>query len=126
MSAPSYSVLVNVQTRFLPEQSDVAASRFAFAYTIEITNHSELSVQLLSRYWIITDGNGTEQHVQGPGVIGQKPHIASGASFSYSSGCVLNTPVGVMQGHYQMRTAEGERFECPIAPFRLAQPGALH
>lgn len=126
MSTPSYQISVRVKTAYLPEQSDTAAAKHAFSYTIEITNHSDVSVQLLSRYWIITDGNGQEQHVKGPGVVGQKPHINAGASFSYTSGCVLNTVVGVMQGRYQMIAEDGTHFEANIAPFRLAVPGALH
>lgn len=126
MPTPPLQIIVRVKTAHLPEQSDTAASKYAFSYTIEITNLSQVSVQLLSRYWIITDGNGQEQHVKGPGVVGQKPHIAAGASFSYTSGCVLNTEVGVMQGRYQMQAEDGSHFEATIAPFRLAVPGALH
>lgn len=126
MSAPNNSITVDVRSRYLPEQSQPEENRFAFAYDVTIRNHGSQSAQLLSRHWIITDGNGRKQEVRGPGVIGQQPHIAPGASHSYSSGSLLATTVGTMQGSYRMLAEDGSEFDAPIAPFRLAVPGALH
>lgn len=126
MSDPRYSISVSVETRYLAEQSRPDENRFAFAYSITVHNHGSQSAQLLARHWIITDGNGQKQEVRGPGVIGQQPHIAPGQSHSYTSGSLLSTRVGIMQGSYQMLAEDGTRFEAPIAPFRLAVPGALH
>ncbi|MCY1278238.1 Protein ApaG [compost metagenome] len=126
MSDPRYQIDVSVVTRFLPEQSRPDEQRFAFAYTVTISNNGEQPARLLSRHWIITDGDGGVQEVRGAGVIGQQPLIEPGASHTYSSGTVLGTRVGNMQGSYQMLAADGKRFDAPIAPFRLAVPGALH
>lgn len=126
MSDPRYQVDVSVVTRFLPEQSQPEQDRFAFAYTVSITNNGELPAKLLSRHWVITDGNGKVQEVRGAGVIGQQPSIAQGKTYTYSSGTVMTTRVGTMQGSYKMVSEDGESFEAPIAPFRLAVPGSLH
>ncbi len=126
MSDPRYQIDVSVVTRFLPEQSQPEQNRFAFAYTVTVTNNGELAAKLLSRHWVITDGDGRVQEVRGPGVIGQQPTIAAGASHTYSSGTLMATRVGNMQGSYQMLADDGKRFDAIIAPFRLAVPGALH
>ncbi|CAD5107007.1 Co2+/Mg2+ efflux protein ApaG [Zestomonas carbonaria] len=126
MSDPRYQIDVSVVTRFLPDQSQPDQQRFAFAYTVTIHNNGTLPARLLSRHWIITDGDGKVQEVRGAGVIGQQPLIEPGASHTYSSGTVLSTRVGSMQGSYQMLAADGTHFDAPIAPFRLAVPGALH
>jgi len=126
MPDPRYQIDVSVVTRYLPEQSEPEQNRFAFAYTITIQNNGQLPAQLLSRHWLITDGDGHTQEVRGPGVIGQQPRIAPGQSHGYSSGTLLPTRVGTMQGSYQMLADDGERFDALIAPFRLAVPGALH
>lgn len=119
-------IVVDTQTRYLSEQSDPAAERFAFAYTISIHNAGSSAAQLLDRHWIITDGNGKVQEVKGPGVIGEQPVIEPGASHVYSSGCLLTTPVGTMQGSYGMLSAQGEHFRAPVKVFRLAKPNALN
>ncbi len=119
-------IIVDAQPRYLSEQSDPAAERFAFAYTITIHNAGSTAAQLLDRHWIITDGNGKVQEVEGPGVIGEQPVIAPGAKHVYSSGCLLVTPVGTMQGSYGMLTVEGEHFRAPVKVFRLAKPNALN
>ncbi|MFG0585784.1 Co2+/Mg2+ efflux protein ApaG [Pseudomonas sp. zjy_9] len=124
MSDPRYQIDVSVTTRYLPAQSQPEQSRYAFSYKVTIVNNGELPAQLLSRHWIITDGR--VQEVRGAGVIGQQPHIAPGASHTYSSGTVMATQVGTMQGSYQMLAEDGKRFDATIAPFRLAMPGALH
>lgn len=126
MSTPRYQIDISVKTRYLPEQSAPDEQRFAFAYTITLRNSGSTAAQLLARHWIITDGNGQTQEVQGPGVVGQKPHLACGEQYSYTSGCVLDTQVGTMQGSYQMHAADGHHFDAPIPLFRLAVPGALH
>ncbi|MBH3339645.1 Co2+/Mg2+ efflux protein ApaG [Pseudomonas mendocina] len=126
MSDPRYQIDVNVTTRYLAAQSQPEQSRYAFSYTVTIVNNGELPAQLLSRHWIITDGDGRVQEVRGAGVIGQQPHIEPGASHTYSSGTVMTSQVGTMQGSYQMLAEDGKRFDASIAPFRLAVPGALH
>lgn len=126
MSDPRYQIDISVVTRYLPEQSQPDQNRFAFAYTVTIHNSGELAAQLLSRHWVITDGDGRIQEVRGAGVVGQQPRIGPGQSHTYSSGTVMATRVGNMHGSYQMLADDGKRFEAPIAPFRLAVPGALH
>ena len=126
MSDPRYQIDVSVTTRYLAAQSQPEQNRYAFSYTVTIVNNGELPAQLLSRHWIITDGDGRVQEVRGAGVIGLQPHIEPGASHTYSSGTVMATQVGTMQGSYQMLAEDGKRFDATIAPFRLAVPGALH
>ena len=126
MSDPRYQIDVSVTTQYLAAQSQPEQSRYVFSYTITIVNNGELPAQLLSRHWIITDGDGRVQEVRGAGVVGQQPHIEPGASHTYSSGTVMTTQVGTMQGSYQMLAEDGKRFDASIAPFRLAVPGALH
>lgn len=126
MSDSRYNIDVSVVTRYLPEQSQPEQNRFAFAYTVTVSNNGELPAKLISRHWVITDGDGRVQEVRGAGVIGQQPLIEAGASHTYSSGTVMTTRVGTMQGSYQMLAEDGKRFDASIAPFRLAVPGALH
>ena len=126
MSDPRYHIDVSVVTRYLPEQSQPEQNRFAFAYTVMVSNNGELPAKLLSRHWVITDGDGRVQEVRGAGVVGQQPLIEAGASHTYSSGTVMTTRVGIMQGSYQMLAEDGKHFDAIIAPFRLAVPGALH
>ncbi|UCJ18256.1 Co2+/Mg2+ efflux protein ApaG [Pseudomonas sp. MM211] len=126
MSDSRYQIDVSIITRYLPEQSQPQQNRFAFAYDVTIANNGELSAQLLSRHWLITDGNGQVQEVRGAGVVGEQPLIEPGTSHSYSSGTLMATQVGTMQGSYQMIANDGQRFDALIAPFRLAVPGALH
>lgn len=117
---------VNVETTFIAEQSEINASRYAFAYTITVRNRGPVSAQLLTRHWVITDANGQVQEVRGDGVVGEQPRLSPGEAFRYTSGCVLETPVGVMQGAYGFRDADGNDFEAPIAAFRLAVPGLVN
>ncbi|UZE23260.1 Co2+/Mg2+ efflux protein ApaG [Pseudomonas sp. B21-056] len=126
MSDPRYQVDVSVTTRFLAEQSQPEHNRFAFAYTITVRNNGSLPARLLSRHWVITNGDGHVEEVRGEGVVGQQPLIDAGDSHSYSSGTVMTTRVGTMQGTYQMLAEDGKRFDAVIKPFRLAVPGALH
>ncbi|MFM1886582.1 MAG: hypothetical protein RL026_1739 [Pseudomonadota bacterium] len=122
----SHQVEVEVQTEFLAAQSEEASRRYVFAYTITVRNTGTTGARLLSRHWLITDADGKVQEVRGEGVVGEQPHLTPGEGFRYSSGAILETPVGVMQGSYQMIGDDGQSFEAPIAPFRLAKPGLLH
>ena len=119
-------ILIDVATTYVDEQSEPDADRYVFAYTITIRNDGEIAARLKSRHWIITDANGKVQEVNGDGVVGEQPHLKPGEQFRYSSGAVLETPVGAMQGLYRMEADDGERFDAPIAPFTLAVPGMLH
>ena len=126
MHDPRYLVDVSVVTRYLPEQSQPEHQRFAFAYTITVRNNGSIPAQLLSRHWVITDGDGHKEEVRGAGVVGLQPLIEPGGEHSYSSGSVITTKVGTMQGSYLMHADDGHEFKAIIAPFRLAVPGALH
>tara|TARA_R110002110_G_scaffold271566_3_gene486986 strand:+ start:11707 stop:12087 length:381 start_codon:yes stop_codon:yes gene_type:complete len=106
----------------LREYSDSNHSRFAFGYTITIKNRGDTAVRLLNRYWIITNANGEKQTIQGKGVVGKQPLIPPGQSYRYSSGTLLSTPVGTMQGSYKMIDTNGVLFDAIIPPFRLAKP----
>ena len=117
---------VSVQTHYLDEQSDPEQRRFVFAYTVTIVNHGEESAQLQGRHWLIIDGDEKVQEVKGRGVIGEQPSIAPGESYEYSSGAVLETPTGTMEGSYQMLSESGKEFDAPIAMFSLTHPSALH
>ena len=121
-----HDVKVAVRTQFVPQQSDAESSRFVFAYTITISNAGAKRAKLLTRHWVITDANGKVQEVRGEGVVGEHPHLAPGEAFRYTSGTVLETPIGAMEGSYQMLADDGTRFDAPIAPFRLAVPGVLN
>ncbi|WP_286239847.1 Co2+/Mg2+ efflux protein ApaG [Neptuniibacter halophilus] len=120
------NVSIIVETNYLDKQSDPESKRFVFSYQITITNHNPVPVQLLNRHWLITDGNQHVQEVNGEGVVGEQPVIAPDQSYSYTSGAVLATSVGSMQGHYEMRSDDGELFKAPIYAFTLARPNALH
>lgn len=122
----SNPIQIDVTTRYLKEQSEPASMRFAFAYTITITNNGDCSVQLLNRHWQISDDNNRVEEVKGEGVIGKQPKIAPGENFTYTSGAVINTQVGTMQGSYQMCWADGVKFDATIAPFLLAIPHTVH
>jgi ApaG protein len=121
MADYAHAVVVEVKTKYLADQSP-DDSKFAFAYHITIRNKGAQQVQLLNRYWLITDGNGKKTEVHGPGVIGQQPFLAAGASFEYTSGVILETPLGSMQGYYEMRAEDGYVFEAPIKVFSLVVP----
>ena len=124
--ADSYDIRVDVATQLVDKQSDPGSDRYVFAYTITIRNQGEVPAKLLTRHWVITDANGKVQEVRGDGVVGEQPHLEPGQGFRYTSGTVLETPVGSMQGSYQMVADDGHKFDAPIAPFRLAVPGLLH
>lgn len=119
-------VRVQVRSQFDPNRSNPAAGQWFFLYTVTIENLAEETVQLLTRHWIITDGNGHVEEVRGPGVVGEQPILAPGEAFEYTSGCPLTTEVGKMEGTYQMITNSGRQFDAAIAPFTLATPGPVH
>lgn len=125
MEGLAHMIRVDVETNYIPEQSDPAEPRYVFSYTITIRNEGQAPARLLRRHWIITDANGKVQEVRGDGVVGEQPYLKPGEGFRYSSGAVIETPVGVMQGSYQMVADDGEKFDTTIAPFRLAKPGVL-
>ena len=120
------AIAIDVATSYVDEQSEPDADRYVFAYTITISNNGNVPATLRSRHWVITDANGKVQEVNGEGVVGEQPHLNPGERFRYSSGAVIETPVGAMQGLYRMETDSGATFEAPIAPFTLAIPGLLH
>jgi ApaG protein len=126
MEAETHKIRVDVDTAYLAEQSDPKERRYVFSYTITIRNEGRVPARLLTRHWVITDSNGKVQEVRGEGVVGEQPYLKPGQGFRYSSGAVLETPVGAMQGSYQMVDDDGEQFDAPIAAFRLAMPGLLH
>jgi ApaG protein len=126
MEATEHNIRVDVETAYLEDQSDPKERRFVFSYTITIRNVGNASARLITRHWVITDANGKVQEVRGDGVVGEQPYLKPGQGFRYSSGAVLETPVGAMQGSYQMLADDGRQFDAPIAPFRLAMPGVLH
>lgn len=119
-------IRIQVVTSYIDDQSEPDSDRYVFAYTITISNEGDVAAKLISRHWVITDANGKVQEVSGDGVVGEQPHLQPGEEFRYSSGAVLETPVGAMQGLYRMEAEDGVNFDAPIAPFTLAVPGLLH
>ncbi|ACI53479.1 Co2+/Mg2+ efflux protein ApaG [Rhizobium redzepovicii] len=116
---------VVVEPFYLEEQSDPEDDRYVWGYRIVISNNSAIAVRLVNRYWNITDQNGQVDEVTGPGVVGEQPRLSPGDTYEYSSGCPLDTPSGLMFGHYQMETDEGEMFDVDIPAFSLDSPGLL-
>lgn len=117
---------VSVKTTYIAGQSEPLVHRFVYAYTITIANQSDVPAQLISRHWLITDANEKLQEVQGDGVVGEQPHIKPGESYTYTSGVILETETGIMEGSYQMRTEEGLLFDATIPAFALVPPHAIH
>ena len=121
-----YEIGINIRTTYLPDQSDEEADRYVFAYTITIANIGNVTAQLISRAWVIMNGDGTTQEVRGLGVGGEQPLLKPGDSFEYTSGTVISTPVGSMKGSYQMTTEDGVQFDVDIPEFILSAPRVLH
>jgi len=117
---------INVEVTYLPNQSNILGSQYAFAYTITITNHGEIGAQLRTRRWLIQDETGQVEEVVGEGVVGQQPYLSPGESFKYSSGAIINTETGSMKGSYGMINDQGQRFEAIIPEFSLSEPYTLH
>ena len=126
MSTPDYAIDIDVATRFLDDQSNPEDGRFVFSYTIRIRNRGRVPARLLDRHWLITDANGKVQEVRGEGVVGDQPWLRPGEHFEYTSGAVLETEHGAMQGSYSMLADDGTRFEAPIALFALSIPRTVH
>ena len=121
-----YNIKVRVETQYIPDQSIPEQNRYAFAYTITIRNEGTVAAKLLTRHWIVTDANGKVQEVQGEGVVGEQPYLRPGESYKYTSGTLLETPVGSMYGSYQMTADDGIQFDAEIPVFTLALPQTLH
>ena len=121
-----YAIDIRVDTRFLEDQSAPETGRFVFAYTIQLENSGQLPARLISRHWVITDGNGKVQEVRGEGVVGEQPWLRPGDRFEYTSGAVLETALGTMRGSYQMVSEDGTRFDAAIPEFTLSVPRTLH
>jgi ApaG protein len=124
--AVTEGIKVSVSSQYVAHQSAPQSKRYVFAYTVRIDNDGERPAQLKSRHWVITDGNGKVEEVRGPGVVGQQPLLRPGEHFEYTSGCVLETPRGTMEGSYQMRCPDGRTFNAKIAPFDLLLPYSLN
>ena len=115
-------IRVRVQSQYLPDQSSPRDDRYVFAYTITISNEGLTTAQLRTRHWIITDARGVIEEVRGDGVVGEQPRLTPGQSFQYTSGCVLQTPIGTMHGSYRFWRDDETYFDAEIAPFSLASP----
>ena len=125
-TAVTRGIRVTVRSQYLAERSSPKAGQYAFAYTVNIANEGGEAAQLRSRHWVITQADGKVQEVRGEGVVGQQPLLQPGEQFEYTSWCMLATPAGSMRGSYQMVTADGERFDAEIAPFKLPQSSLLN
>lgn len=121
-----YAIEVSVRPQYLPKESRPAELRFVHAYNVTLTNTGTIGAKLLSRHWIITNGDLKTQEVRGDGVVGQHPHLAPGQSYSYSSGSVMDSAVGSMHGEYLMQADDGHTFSAIIPAFTLAVPGSLN
>ena len=121
-SATTYGIEVTVEPFYLEDRSDPEDSRYVWGYRVTIANQSDETVQLLSRYWHITDGLGRVEEVRGAGVVGEQPELSPGDSYQYMSGCPLSTPSGIMVGRYTMRNARDELFDIDIPAFSLDLP----
>jgi ApaG protein len=126
METKRYEMTVQVRSTYVPEQSDESSARYVFAYTITIRNTGNVTAQLMSRHWIITDSDSHVQEVKGQGVVGEQPTLKPQESFEYTSGTAIATPVGTMRGSYQMVAEDGIAFEAPIPEFTLSIPRVLH
>ena len=126
MTDKTHNINVNVQPTYIKDQSDPQGNHYVFAYTVTINNTGKVAAKLLTRHWVITDGDGGVQEVKGEGVIGEQPHLQPGEGFEYTSGTFMNTPVGAMHGTYQMITDDGLKFDAIIPSFTLSVPNFLH
>lgn len=120
------NISIDVETNYIEEQSDPSNDRYIFSYTITIQNTGDIPAKLLTRHWLITDANGKTQEVRGDGVVGEQPHLGPNEGFRYTSGTVLETPVGSMRGSYQMVTDDGSQFDAPIPTFTLSVPKIIN
>ena len=125
-ASDKHQIQIDVRTVYLPGQSAPDQNRYVFAYTITITNSGSVPARLVTRHWIITDANEQTREVRGEGVVGEQPYLLPGASFQYTSGTILETPVGTMRGSYQMMADDGTQFDAEIPVFTLSIPRTLH
>jgi ApaG protein len=125
-TSAEYNIAVTVHSQFLANHMEDDLERYAFSYTVTLHNKGTVAAQLISRHWIITDGHGETKEIHGSGVVGQTPHLLPGTCFEYTSGTILDTPLGTMQGSYQMVATDGTYFEAIIAPFSLIMPAVVH
>ena len=121
-----HAIGVEVQARYLEDQSEPDQDRYVFAYTVRVQNRGSVAAKLLGRHWIITDARGQVREVDGEGVVGQQPRLEPGEAFEYTSGAVLDTDIGTMRGSYRMVAEDGTPFEAPIPAFTLTVPRTLH
>jgi len=126
MTQNAYNIDVKVIPAYIAEQSDPHNHHYVFSYTVTIKNTGNMPAKLLTRHWVITDGDGQVQEVRGEGVIGEQPHLKPGEGFQYTSGTFMNTPVGAMHGSYQMVADDGVQFDATIPSFTLSVPNTLH
>ena len=117
---------IDVETKYVEAESEPDDDRYVFAYTVTIINEGNKPAKLLSRHWVITDANGKVQEVKGKGVVGEQPHLRPGEGFQYTSGAMLETMMGTIEGTYQMVTDDGEEFDAEIPEFLLTTPRVLH
>ncbi len=117
---------IQVLPTYIADQSNPENNHYVFSYTVTIRNNGSMPAKLLTRRWVITDGDGQTQEVSGDGVIGEQPHLQPGEGFKYTSGTFMNTPFGTMHGSYQMISDEGEKFDAEIPTFQLSVPNTLH
>ncbi|HSW52199.1 MAG TPA: Co2+/Mg2+ efflux protein ApaG [Sulfuricaulis sp.] len=125
-ASDKHQIQIDVRTSYLPGQSEPGQNRYVFAYTITITNAGSVPARLVTRHWIIIDANEQKREVHGEGVVGEQPYLLPGTSFQYTSGTILETPVGTMQGSYQMIADDGTAFDAEIPSFTLSIPRTLH
>lgn len=122
----NYECTVKVEVTFIPEQSDIEHNRYAFAYHVTISNTGNIAAQLISRHWVVTEANGEKQEIKGLGVVGAQPLLNPNEHYEYTSGTVINTPMGEMHGTYQMVAEDGTQFDAIIPVFKLCMPRVLH
>lgn len=124
--AKHYECTVKVEATFIAEQSDIEHNRYVFAYHVKIANTGNVSAQLISRHWIVTEANGEQQEIKGLGVVGAQPLLNPSEYYEYTSSTMINTPMGEMLGTYQMVAEDGTRFDAVIPVFKLSMPRILH
>ena len=121
-----YNTEIEVQTHYISDESDPDNNRYVFAYTITISNNGQIPAKLLTRHWVITNADGKVEEVKGEGVVGEQPHLNPGEQFRYTSGTILETPLGSMKGTYHMIADDGVEFDADIPMFTLSKPNILH
>lgn len=126
MTQNDYKISVEVEPAYIEEQSNPDMEQYVFSYTVTIINDGKQPARLLTRHWVITDADGEIQEVRGDGVVGEQPYLKPGEGFQYTSGTLMKTPVGSMQGSYQMRADDGSEFDAPIPEFYLVAPKTMH